>query len=92
MQISYHSVLTKIQKLQNLKKKKKTFSVLAGMPDIDRYCPKSAGTAGTRPVQPVFFSVRNRGVERTGLLAGTVYSDRTDRYGTKSITLLGIHW
>ena len=28
MQISYHSALTKIQKLQNLKKKKKTFFFL----------------------------------------------------------------
>ena len=43
MQISYHSVLTKIQKLQNLKKKKKIFSVLAG---TGWYCPKLAGTAG----------------------------------------------
>ena len=43
MQISYHSVLTKIQKLQNLKKKKKLFSVMAG---TGRYCPKLAGTAG----------------------------------------------
>ena len=46
MQISYHSVLTKIQKLQNLKKKKKLFSVLAGTPGTGRYCPKLAGTAG----------------------------------------------
>ena len=50
MQISYHSVLTKIQKLQNLKKKKKKkkklFSVLAGTPDTGWYCPKLAGTAG----------------------------------------------
>ena len=43
MQISYHSVLTKIQKLQNLKKKKKTFFCTGR---YARYCPKLAGTAG----------------------------------------------
>ena len=37
-----------------------------------------AGTAG-------IFPVRNRGVECTELLAGTVYSDQ---YGTESITLV----
>ena len=47
MQISYHFFLTKIRKLQNLKKKKKKlFSVPAGTPDTGRYCPKLAGTAG----------------------------------------------
>ena len=49
MQISYHFALTKIQKLQNLKKIiiiKKLFSVSAGMLGIGRYCPKLAGTAG----------------------------------------------
>ena len=69
MQISYHSALTKIQKLQNLKKKKKkTFFC------IDRYCPKLASTAG-------IFSGTKLGVICTGLLVGTVY---TDRYGTES--------
>ena len=88
MQISYHSVLTKIQKVQNFKKKKKKklFSVPAGTPGTGRYCPKLAGTADTRPVRPVFFPVRNRGVECTGLLAGTVYSGRTGRYDTELIT------
>ena len=47
MQISYHSVITKIQKLQNFKKKKKHFSVPAGMPGTSRYCPKLAGMVGT---------------------------------------------
>ena len=47
MQISYHFILTKIQKLQNLKKKKKNFfSVLAGTSSTGRYCPKLTGTAG----------------------------------------------
>ena len=47
IQISYQFVLTKIQKLQNLKKKKKKlFSVPAGTPGTGRYCPKLAGTAG----------------------------------------------
>ena len=80
MQINYHSVLTKIQKLQNLKKKKK---FCTGR--YTQYCPK---LAGTRPVRPVFFPVRNKGAERTGLLVGMVYSGRTDRYGTESITLI----
>ena len=39
MQISYHSALTKIQKLQNLKKKKKLYT--------GRYCRKLAGMAST---------------------------------------------
>ena len=47
--------------------------------------------AGTRPVWPVFFPVRNRRVEHTGLLAGTVYSGRTGRYGMESITLILSH-
>ena len=75
MQISYHFALTKIQKLQNLKnnnKKKNFFSVPVGTPGTSRYCPKLIGTVGTRPVQLVFFWVRNKGVNHTGLLAGTV--------------------
>ena len=59
MQISYHSFLTKIQKLQNLKKKKKKIYVPAG---IARYWP----------VRPVFLPVRNVWVNRTGSPAGTV--------------------
>ena len=38
MQINYHFALTKIQKLQNLKKKKKTFFfVPAGIAEIGQY-------------------------------------------------------
>ena len=84
IQISYRSILTKIQKLQNFKKKKKIY-VPAGTPGASRYCPKFSGTAGTRPVRPVFFPVRNKGVKCTGLLIGTIYSDR---YGTELTTLL----
>ena len=40
-----------------------------------------AGTAG-------IFLVRNKGVKRTGLLAGTVYFGHIGRYGTESITLI----
>ena len=47
MQVSYHFALIKIQKLKNLKKKKKTFFCTI------RYCPKLAGT------WPVFKPVRN---------------------------------
>ena len=45
-------------------------------------------------VRSVFFPVRNKGVECTGLLVNTVYSGRTDRYGTELITLLirGCQW
>ena len=85
IQISYHYILTKIQKLQNFKKKKKTFfctgwyaryrSVLL---EIGRY-----GRYGR-----YFFGYEIGGVERTGLLVGTVYSSRTGRYGTKLTTLL----
>ena len=76
MQISYHSVLTKIQKLQNFKKKKKLFFVSAGTPDIAQNWP-------TWLVRLVYFPVRNKGVIRTGLLVDTVYSGRTVRYGTE---------
>ena len=76
MQISYHSALTKIQKLQNLKKNKKIkYSVPAGI-------------ALNWPVRPVFFPVQNREVICTDLLAGTVYSGGTGRYGTKLTPLL----
>ena len=61
MQISYHSVLTKIQKLQNLKKKikKKTYFCTDQyaryqpvLPEIGRY---EAGTAG------IFFGMKQGG-------------------------------
>ena len=51
------------------------------MPSTSQNCPKLTGTAG-------IFSSMKQGVKRTRLLAGTVYSDRTGRYGTKLITLL----
>ena len=73
MQISYHFALTKIQKLQNLKNnnnEKKNFFLVP------------AGIAQNWPIRPVFFPVQNKGVNRIGLLAGTVYTDRTGRYGT----------
>ena len=59
MQISYHFALTKIQKLQNLKKKKKLFFVSAGTPGTGQYCPKLADMASTWPVWPVLKPVRN---------------------------------
>ena len=84
MQISYHSALTKIQKLQNLlKKKKENFFFCTG-----RYCPKLAGTVGTRPVQRVFFLVRNKGVIHTGLRASTIYFGQTGRYDMELTPLL----
>ena len=69
MQISYHSILTKIQKLQNLKKKKKKFYFYwLVLPEIGRY-------------DRYFFLVRNRRVICTGLLVGTVYFSSTGLYG-----------
>ena len=59
MQISYHSAITKIQKLQNLKNKKKKFSVPIGTPSTGRYCSKLTGMADTWPGRPVFKPVRN---------------------------------
>ena len=60
MQISYHSALIKIQKLQNLKKNKnKLFSVLIDTPSTCRYCPKLTSMAGTWPVRLVFKPVQN---------------------------------
>ena len=47
MQISYHFALTKIQKLQNLKKKKKNiFLYRPVLPEIGWYGQYMAGTAG----------------------------------------------
>ena len=71
IQISYHSILTKIQKLQNFKKKKKHFSVSTGTLGIGRYYPKLAGTAG------IFFGSKQGG--RMYRIAG--------RYGTELTTL-----
>ena len=44
MQINYYSALTKIQKLQNLKNKKKKLFFCTGR--YAWYCSKLAGTAG----------------------------------------------
>ena len=71
----------KNSKITKLKKKKKNFLYRPVLLEIGQYGQYEAST-------PVFFPVRNRGVERTGLLAGTVYSGRTGRYGTESITLV----
>ena len=75
MQISYHSALTKIQKLQHLKKKKKNLC-------IGQYCSKLINTAG------IFSGMKQGGFICTGLLAGTVYTSRTDKYGTESTPLI----
>ena len=77
MQISYYSVLTKIQKLQNLKKKKKNFFFVP------------ASIARNWSVRPVFFQVRNRRSSVPdywpvryipAVPAGTVRSDNLDEY------------
>ena len=54
MQISYHSTLTKIQRLQNLKKKKKNFFLYRSVR------PVPADITRNWPVRPVFFSIRIR--------------------------------
>ena len=54
MQVSYYFALTKIQKLQNFKKKKDFFC--AG-----QQCLKLADMAGTWSVRPVFKPVQNIG-------------------------------
>ena len=66
MKISYHYALTKIQKLQNFKKKKKKI-VLVGTPGTDRYCPIWLVFKPVRNVDvsiPVYIPVRY-------ILAGT---------------------
>ena len=50
--------------------------------------PILVGMAGMRRVWLVFLSVRNVGLNRTGLPAGTVYSGCTGRYGAVLTTLL----
>ena len=73
MQISYHYALTKIQKLQNLKKKKKKFLVPVGTPDTGQYCLKLAGTAG------IFSGTKQGG--RVYRIAGRYGIFRPVRYG-----------
>ena len=58
MQISYYSALTKIQKLQNFKKKKKKKNIFLYW----LVHSKLAGMLGTWPIHPVFKSVRNFGI------------------------------
>ena len=90
MQISCHFALTKIQKLQNLKKKKKKTFFFTGrytqyrlvLPEIGQYMACTAG----------IFLVRNMGIICTGLLAGTVYSDDTGWYGTELTPLAQTHY
>ena len=88
MQISYYSALTKIQKLQNffLKNKKKNFFLYRLVPSVP------AGIARNWLIQGrcgrYFFRYETGGVERTRLLAGTVYSGRTGRYGTELTPLI----
>ena len=79
IQISYHSVLTKIQKLQKFKKKKKTFFCTGRyaryrpvLLEIVRYSQYEAGIAG------IFSGMKQR---------GQAYRI-TGRYGTELTTLL----
>ena len=96
IQINYHSILTKIQKLQNFKIKNKNKNKNFFLYRLVRTVP--AGIAQNWPVWPVFFPIRNKGVECIRLLADTVYSGRTGRYGTELTTLprllkrLSIYW
>ena len=61
IQVNYHSVLTKIQKLPKKKRKEEEafFSVSANTLGTGRYCPKSAGMANTWPIQQVFKPIWN---------------------------------
>ena len=85
MQISYHSTLTKIQKIQNLKKKKKN-SVLTG---IARNWPVWLVRPVFKPVRnvdvliPVYISVRY-------IPAGTVLTT-LGRIGSLMSNLLKLH-
>ena len=54
---------------------------------VFKYRPVQPVFVGTRSVRSVFLPIQNIGVNRTGLLAGTVYFDRTGQYGTKLTTL-----
>ena len=91
MQISYHSTLTKIQKLQNLKikkkiKNKKLFFVPAGTPGTGRYCPKLTDTAG-------IFSGTKQGsrMYRIAGRYGIFRQYRPVRYGIDNLATSGDH-
>ena len=56
------------------------------------YWPKQPDFAGTQPIRLVFFLVRNKEGICTGLLASTVYTGRTGRYGMKLISLVCFAW
>ena len=82
MQISYHSVLTKIQKLQNLKKKKKKKTFLC----TGRYCPKLADTAG------IFSGTKQGGrMYRIAGRYGIFRQYRPVRYGIDNLATSGDH-
>ena len=77
MQISYHSTLTKIQKLQNFEKNKKNQPVL---PEIDRYGWYMAGTAG------IFFGTKQGGyANRFACWYGIFRLYQPVRYGIDSL-------
>ena len=69
IQVSYHFILKKIQKLQNfIKKKKKLFSVPAGTPGTGRYCSKLAGIfSGTKQGGRTYRIAGRYGTELTTL-------------------------
>ena len=85
MEISYHSVLTKIQKLQKFKKKKKKTFFCTGryawyrpvLPEIVRYSQYEAGIAG------IFSGMKQRG--QAYQITGRYGIFRPVRYGIDNL-------
>ena len=84
MQISYHSVLTKIQKLQNFKKKKKKKKTFFC---TDWYYPKLAGTAG------IFSETKQGGrMYRIAGRYGIFWPYRPVRYGIDNLDFFKLNY
>ena len=89
IQISYHSILTKIQKLQNFKKKKKKNFFCTGryaryrpvLPEIGRY---EAGTPG------IFSGTKQGG--RTYRIAGQYGIFRPVQYGIDNLDFFKLNY
>ena len=87
MQISYHSALAKIQKLQNLKKKKKNFFLYLLV------CPVPTGIARNWPVwlvRPAYKPVRNVEVSIPVCISVQYIPASTAGTGTVLTTLIKI--
>ena len=80
----HYLALKKLPKLPTKKERKKAFCVSARYP----FTGRNSRISPVQPVRSIFFPVQNKGVIYIGLLAGTVYTDRTSQYSTELTSLI----